>query len=174
MTLLGHDEAWQAWHAALGSSRLHHGWIFSGIKGLGKASFARAAARELVAEPGIPQPEGEHHPDILILDHLPANEDEERKREEGKPFQTRRNITVDQIRRMQRRLNTRPTLGTPAGGDHRSGRRYGARRFKCAAQEPGGTACRDLLFAGGAPSWQVAGNRAFALPFAAIRAARRC
>ena len=81
-------------------------------KGLGKGAFARAAARELVAEPGVPQPDGEHHPDILVLDHLPANDDEEKKRDEGKPFQTKRNITVDQIRRMQQRLTMRPTLGS--------------------------------------------------------------
>jgi DNA polymerase-3 subunit delta' len=95
----------------MAGARMHHGWIVSGIKGLGKGAFARAAARELVAEPGVAQNDGEYHPDIIILDHLPANDDEEKKRAEGKPYQTKRNITVDQIRRMQQRLNTRPTLG---------------------------------------------------------------
>ena len=50
-------------------------------------------------------------PDIIVLSHLPANDDEEKKCTDGKPFQLRRNITIDQIRRMQRRLTTRPTLG---------------------------------------------------------------
>lgn len=109
MNLLGHDAAWAQWRAAMASSRMHHGWILAGIKGLGKGAFARAAARELVAEPGQPQPE--FHPDVLLLEHLPANDEEEKKRAEGKPFQTKRNITVDQIRRMQQRLATRPTLG---------------------------------------------------------------
>ena len=112
MSLIGHDAAWRQWRAALASSRMHHGWILAGIKGLGKGAFARLAARELVAEPGVAQPTGEHHPDVLILDHLPANEDEEKKRAEGKPFQLKRNITIDQIRRMQQRLTTRPTLGS--------------------------------------------------------------
>lgn len=112
MTLAGHEGPWRQWRAALSSTRMHHGWILAGIKGLGKGAFARAAARELVAEPGVPQPEGEHHPDILILDHLPANDDEERKRADGKPFQLKRNITIDQIRRMQQRLAVRPTLGS--------------------------------------------------------------
>jgi DNA polymerase-3 subunit delta' len=112
MTLLGHDEAWRQWRAAMVSARMHHAWILAGIKGLGKGAFARAAARELVNEPGIPQPDGEHHPDIHVLDHLPANDDEDKKRAEGKPFQVKRNITIDQIRRMQQRLNTRPTLGS--------------------------------------------------------------
>ncbi|MCC6829611.1 MAG: DNA polymerase III subunit delta' [Novosphingobium sp.] len=109
---VGHDEAWREWRAALGSQRMHHAWILAGARGLGKGAFARAAARALVAEPGIPQPEGESHPDILVLDHLPSNDEEEKKRDEGKPFQTKRNITIDQIRRMQQRLTTRPTLGS--------------------------------------------------------------
>ena len=111
MTLSGHDAAWREWRAALGSARMHHGWILAGIKGRGKGAFARAAARELVAEAGVMQPDGENHPDIIVLSHLPANDDEEKKRADGKPFQLKRNITIDQIRRMQRRLTTRPTLG---------------------------------------------------------------
>ncbi len=90
---------------------MHHGWILSGREGLGKASFARAAAAELVAEPGVSQPAFEMHPDLYVLRPLPANDDEAKKRDDGKPFITKRNITVDQIREIGRRLNTRPTLG---------------------------------------------------------------
>lgn len=110
MKLVGHDEVWRQWRAALASPRLHHGWILAGPRGIGKASFARAAARELVSEQGIPQPPGDH-PDVLVLEPLPATADDEKKREEGKPYQTKRNITVDQVRAMQQRLTTRPTLG---------------------------------------------------------------
>jgi DNA polymerase-3 subunit delta' len=78
---------------------------------VGKAAFALAAARELVAEAGVPQPKGDH-PDVLVLEPLPATPDDEKKREEGKPYQTKRNISVDQIRAMQQRLTTRPTLGS--------------------------------------------------------------
>lgn len=112
MTLVGHDEAWREWRAAMASDRMHHAWILAGLKGIGKGAFARDAARVLVAEPGVPQPEIDAHPDIIVLDHLPANDDEEKKRAEGKPFQTKRNITIDQIRRVQQRLVTRPTLGS--------------------------------------------------------------
>lgn len=110
--LIGHDEAWRTWRSALASGRMHHGWILAGREGLGKASFARAAAAQLVAEPGVSQPPVEMHPDILILQPLPANDDEVKKRDEGKPFLTKRNITVDQVREIQRRLTTRPTLGS--------------------------------------------------------------
>lgn len=112
MTLVGHDEAWHEWRAAMASDRMHHAWILAGLKGVGKGAFAREAARALVAEPGVPQSDIDAHPDIIVLDHLPANDDEEKKRAEGKPFQTKRNITIDQVRRVQQRLVTRPTLGS--------------------------------------------------------------
>lgn len=110
MTLSGHDEAWREWRTALAGPRLHHAWLLVGPRGLGKAGFARQAARELVVEPGAPQGAGDH-PDIVVLEPLPATADDEKKREEGKPYQTKRNITVEQIRAMQQRLTTRPTLG---------------------------------------------------------------
>ena len=110
-TLVGHEAAWREWRAAMASDRMHHGWILAGPKGMGKGAFARAAARELVAEPGVPQPEGAH-PDVILLDPLPASDEDEKKRDEGKPFQTKRNISVEQIRRMLTRLNTKPTLGS--------------------------------------------------------------
>ncbi len=109
--MIGHDEPWREWRAALASPRLHHGWILAGQRGLGKASFALAAARELVAEPGAMQPAGDH-PDILVLSHLAKDDREERKREDGKPFELKRNITVDQVRGMSQRLTTRPTMGS--------------------------------------------------------------
>jgi DNA polymerase-3 subunit delta' len=111
MTLSGHDDPWREWHAALAGPRLHHGWILAGRRGVGKSAFAMAAARILVAEPGVAQPRGDH-PDVIVLEPLPASAEDEKKRDEGKPYQTRRNITVDQVRAMQQRLTTRPTLGS--------------------------------------------------------------
>lgn len=111
MTYIGHEAAWREWRSAMGGERMHHGWILSGRKGVGKSAFANAAARELVREPGVPQPEGEHA-DIITLTHLPKDDTEARKRDDGKPFEIKRNIGVDQIRRMQQRLTTRPTLGS--------------------------------------------------------------
>ncbi|RXZ66100.1 DNA polymerase III subunit delta' [Pelagerythrobacter rhizovicinus] len=110
MTLLGHDEAWRQWRDALSGARMHHAWLLAGKRGLGKMSFAEAAARELCAEPGVAQPTGPH-PDVHVLTHQPKDEKEERKRDEGKPYEVRRNITVAQIRAMQQKLTTRPTLG---------------------------------------------------------------
>ncbi len=107
MKLLGHEEAWRAWRGAMAGERMHHGWLLAGKSGLGKMHFALAAARELVgAEPGQ-----EHHPDIHVLTYEPKDDKEERKRAEGKPFELARSIRIAQIRAMQRRLTTRPTLG---------------------------------------------------------------
>ena len=111
MTLLGHDEAWREWRAAIGQGRMHHGWILAGRKGMGKATFAAAAARELLAAGGSSWTDPRNHPDIVDLQPLPDSEDEDRKRAEGKPFKVKRNISVDQVRALQKRLNTRPTLG---------------------------------------------------------------
>ena len=109
--LIGHDEAWREWHSALGSARMHHAWVLTGLKGLGKAQFARDAAAELVAEPGVRQPPVAAHPDILIPEHPPENKDEVKKREDGQPYRRKRAIPIDEIRTVQRRLTTRPTLG---------------------------------------------------------------
>jgi DNA polymerase-3 subunit delta' len=111
MTLAGHGQPWRELNAALAGPRLHHGWILTGRRGVGKASFALQAARELVAELGVAQPKGAHA-DIIVLQPLPATAEDEKKREEGKPYQLKRNITVEQVRAMQQRLTTRPTLGS--------------------------------------------------------------
>jgi DNA polymerase-3 subunit delta' len=110
MSYVGHDEPWRAWRATMAGERMHHGWILAGKRGVGKMPFALAAARELVAEPGVPQPKGDHA-DIIVLTHLPATAEDEKKRAEGQPYQTKRSIAVEQIREMQQRLVTRPTLG---------------------------------------------------------------
>jgi len=111
LAYIGHEDAWTQWRRALSGERMHHGWILAGRRGLGKSAFALAAARELVAEDGIPQPSG-NHSDILYISHPPKNDAEARKRDDGKPYEVSRNIKIDQIRQLQRRLNTRPTVGS--------------------------------------------------------------
>ncbi len=107
---IGHGDAWAQWHRALAGSRMHHGWILSGRRGVGKSAFARAAAREWVAQDGIAQPAGEH-PDILYITHPPKDDKEAKKRADGRAFEIARNIRIDQIRQLQHRLHTRPSLG---------------------------------------------------------------
>jgi len=111
VTLIGHDQVWAEWREAVAGTRMHHAWLLTGKRGVGKAAFALAAARELVAEPGVPQPVHDH-PDIYYLTHPPKNDTEAKKRDDGKPFELARNIKIGQIRQMQQRLITRPTLGS--------------------------------------------------------------
>ena len=107
----GHEAAWRQWRAAFASERMHHAWLLAGMAGLGKRDFALAAARELVTHDS----DGNQpldHPDILTLQKAPKDDKEARKKDEGKDYQTKRNIAVSQIRAMQTRLTTRPTLGS--------------------------------------------------------------
>ena len=106
MNFAGHDEPWREWRAALGSERMHHAWILTGRRGIGKGAFALQAARELVGGTAM-----DDHPDVLVLTHPPKDDKEADKRAEGKPYEIKRNIPVDEVRAMQRRLTTRPTLG---------------------------------------------------------------
>jgi DNA polymerase-3 subunit delta' len=106
-----HAEAWRQWRDALGGERMHHGWLLAGKAGLGKRDFALAAARALVAEEGVPQPPGDH-PDIITLTYGPKDDKAERAAADGKPFELARSIRIKQVRAMQKRLVTRPTLGS--------------------------------------------------------------
>ncbi len=100
---------------AAAGPRMHHGWILSGPKGIGKASFARAIALRLLAdaagpavESGIDVP-GSHpivhlfhagtHPDYVALERLEKDNGD-----------LARNISVDQVRGLQRLLGNAPSL----------------------------------------------------------------
>lgn len=108
--LIGHDVPWREWREALAGGRMHHAWILAGKRGLGKMAFAKSAARALIgADEGLD--DNAQHPDIHILTHLPKDDKEAKKQSDGKVYETKRNISVDQIRQMQRQLTTRPTLG---------------------------------------------------------------
>jgi DNA polymerase-3 subunit delta' len=49
MTLTGHTEQGQALRDAFTAGRMHHAWLLAGPRGVGKASFARAAAAWVLA-----------------------------------------------------------------------------------------------------------------------------
>ena len=106
--LIGHEAAWREWRKAMVGERMHHAWLLAGRRGVGKASFALAAARELV---GTGDATTAQHPDIHMVSYAPKDDKEERKRADGKPFELARSIRIAQIRAMQSRLSTRPTMG---------------------------------------------------------------
>lgn len=113
--LQGHDAAVAAFRAGLDSGRLHHAWLVSGPVGVGKGLFARAAALRVLADgAGAPRAPGlevrpEHaaarlmaagsHPDLQVLERLPKEKSED----------LARNITIAQVRGLQKLFATTPT-----------------------------------------------------------------
>jgi DNA polymerase-3 subunit delta' len=105
--IVGQDRAVQQFASAWGTRKLHHAWLLAGPRGVGKASFAHAAARRVLAEAagppfdlaGIDTPdshpivklvEAGSHPDMRQLARL-TNE---------KTGNLNRSIKVEQIREL--------------------------------------------------------------------------
>ncbi len=116
--LFGHEEAVSALEQAMASSRLHHGWLVYGRRGIGKATLAYRFARALLAGPGVAgaglavapdhpvfhQVAGRHHPDLRVIEA-------ERDPKTGK---IKSAIPVDRVRDATSNLHR-----TPAIADHR-------------------------------------------------------
>ncbi|NNM75417.1 DNA polymerase III subunit delta' [Sphingomonas sp. ID1715] len=127
--LLGQEAQSAAFLNTMRGERLHHAWLLVGPKGVGKASFAKAAALRLLAEAADPNVDGEgldvdpehriaklfaarSHPDYRLVERevwkkpdevLPLDE---RKGDEA----LGRNIKVIQIRWLDRILSVAPSL----------------------------------------------------------------
>ena len=52
--IIGQDKAVAQFRVAWQSGSLHHAWLLAGPRGVGKASFARAAATRVLAEAAGP------------------------------------------------------------------------------------------------------------------------
>lgn len=115
--IVGQDRAVEQFSAAWRRGALHHAWLLAGPKGVGKATFAREAARRVLAEaagpeidaPGLETPsdhriaklvEAGSHPDLRWLERL-VNE---------KTHNLARNITVDQVRSLSELFDLTPAL----------------------------------------------------------------
>jgi DNA polymerase-3 subunit delta' len=105
--IVGQDRAVEAFATAWADRKPHHAWLLAGPRGVGKATFAHAAARRVLADaagpptglPGIESPddhpmvklvEAGSHPDMRWLERLP--------REKGDGLA--RDITVKQVREL--------------------------------------------------------------------------
>lgn len=94
---------------------MHHGWILAGPKGIGKSSFARALAQRLLADAAGPVVEGEglavpeSHP-VRRLIEATAHPDYAELSPIEKDGVTARNISVDQVRGLQRLIQSAPSL----------------------------------------------------------------
>jgi len=114
--IVGQERAVEQFTAAWASRKLHHAWLVAGPKGVGKATFARAAATRILAEAAGPPIEesglstpADHpiarlvaagsHPDMRWLERL-----------ENEKGNLNRNIKVDQIRELGEFLGLTPAL----------------------------------------------------------------
>lgn len=86
--LCGHDRAFSLWEEALRRQRMHHAWLFCGVRGIGKASLAKILIRRLLEIPAGSKIES--HPDLLVLER--EMDDRQKRR---KAF-----ITVENVRRV--------------------------------------------------------------------------
>jgi DNA polymerase-3 subunit delta' len=80
--IVGQERAVEQFTAAWQSRKLHHAWLLAGPKGVGKATFARAAATRVLAEaagPPIDTP-GLDTPANHMIARLIAAEEPERVR----------------------------------------------------------------------------------------------
>jgi DNA polymerase-3 subunit delta' len=105
--IVGQDKAVEQFASAWAGRKLHHAWLLAGARGVGKATFAHAAAGRVLAEaagppvdlPGVEAPadhpivklvEAGSHPDMRWLKRL-VNE---------KTGNLNRNIKIEQIREL--------------------------------------------------------------------------
>ncbi|MBB6190238.1 DNA polymerase-3 subunit delta' [Sphingobium wenxiniae] len=112
---LGHDAQARMLLAAAESGRMHHGWILAGPAGIGKASFARALAMRLLADAAGPPIAGEGHDvpqghPVRALMEANAHPDYAELALLEKDGVLARNIGVDQIRGLQRLIQSAPSL----------------------------------------------------------------
>ncbi|MDQ3246731.1 MAG: DNA polymerase III subunit delta' [Pseudomonadota bacterium] len=116
--ILGQDKAVEQFARAWERRALHHAWLLAGPKGVGKGSFARAAATRVLADaagPAVEQPglevpndhriarlvEAGSHPDLRWL---------ERIENPKKPGTLYRDIIVAQVRALRELFDLSPAL----------------------------------------------------------------
>lgn len=108
--VLGHDAARAEMLRAAGGGRLHHGWIFAGPPGIGKASLAREIALVLLAGEERAGRIADDHPAAHLF-HAGTHPDyAELRRLEKDNGDLARNIGVDQVRGLARLLSTAPSI----------------------------------------------------------------
>ena len=115
--IVGQDKAVEQFASAWATRKLHHAWLLAGPRGVGKATFAHAAARRVLADAAGPQSglpgvetsdehpmvrlaEAGSHPDMRRLERL-VNE---------KTGNLARNISVDQVRSLAELFDLSPAM----------------------------------------------------------------
>lgn len=115
--IIGQDRAVDQFASAWASRKLHHAWLIAGPKGVGKATFALAAARRVLADaagPAFDLPSVEtpsDHPIVKLIDagsHPDMRWLERLLKERGEGLA--RSISVDQVRSLSELFDLSPAL----------------------------------------------------------------
>nr|WP_277923605.1 DNA polymerase III subunit delta' [Sphingomonas sp. TREG-RG-20F-R18-01] len=116
---IGNHAAHAAFAAAMRSGALHHAWLFAGPEGIGKASFARAAAIRMLAEgagadlaPGFDVPETDRTRTLIAAGSHPDYRELTRQPKEGDKtgLDLARSIPIAQVRALGPMFATRPSM----------------------------------------------------------------
>ena len=118
---VGNDAAHRAFAAAMASGSLHHAWLFAGPEGIGKATFARAAALRMLAEgagadlpPGFDVPESDPQRKLIAAGSHPDYRELMRQPKESEKTGTElaRSIPIAQVRALGPMFATRPSMSS--------------------------------------------------------------
>lgn len=106
--IFGHDAIAKQFLDAFSSGKLHHAWLFTGERGVGKSAIVKAFAKFLLTNPKNPRNvfddadsivsrkiDNSSHPDYMLLTAA----------EEGK------DVKIEQVRELSRFASTRPLEG---------------------------------------------------------------
>lgn len=116
---IGNAAAHRAFAAAMASGALHHAWLLAGPEGIGKASFARAAALRMLAEgagadlpPGFAVPDDDAQRKLVAAGSHPDYRELTRQPKEGDKtgLDLARSIPIAQVRALGPMFATRPTM----------------------------------------------------------------
>jgi DNA polymerase-3 subunit delta' len=106
--LIGHTAASDKFERAKASGRLHHGWIFQGPSGIGKSIFARRIAGWMLGADAPSAPADDKTMQLILSGGHPDLKWVQRElNEKGK---LRQDITVDQIRDLNKFFALRPAM----------------------------------------------------------------
>ena len=114
--IVGQERAVEQLRAAWASKRMHHAWLLTGPRGLGKASIAEAAAKRMLAEATGPPPGGaglfvdDQHPTARLLAAGSHPDYRKLERLERPTGGLARNIAVDQVRGLGEMLSMTPSM----------------------------------------------------------------
>ena len=91
--LIGHGAAQAHFSQSIAAGKLHHAWLLTGAKGIGKASLAYKLAAQILGQKNLIQSErwitARAHPDLFVL---------ERQLNDSKPRKLKAEISVENAR----------------------------------------------------------------------------